>query len=181
MKTLFIDRDGVINEKIPDGYVTSWKEFRFLPGAEEAIRDLRHLFDLLLVVTNQQGIGKGLYQEDTLHQIHQKMLEVLASEGAYIDDIFHCPHLASSDCDCRKPRTGMAQQAKLKYPGIDFKNSWMIGDSASDIEFGNVLDMRTALVDAQALRADIDDIIVFPDWKVKSLVDFYEKLNRTTV
>jgi len=130
--TLFLDRDGVINQKI-DGYVQSFDEFNFIDGVLVSIKKLSDYFERIIIVTNQQGIGKGIMTEDELHILHQKMLQEIVSSGGKIDKIYHCPHLASLKCKCRKPESGMLLKANSDFPEISFENSILIGDSDSDI------------------------------------------------
>lgn len=140
--TLFLDRDGVINEKLDNDYVKHIDEFTFLPRVLEAMELLSRCFGTIVVVTNQQGIGKGLMYEEDLLGIHQYMLSEVFNHGGRIDGVFYCPHLAENDPPCRKPNTGMAFEARERFPKIDFKRSVMIGDSASDMEFGDRLGMN---------------------------------------
>ena len=130
--TLFLDRDGVINQKI-DGYVQNFDEFNFIDGVLVSIKKLSDYFERIIIVTNQQGIGKGIMTEDELHILHQKMLQEIVSSGGKIDKIYHCPHLASLKCNCRKPESGMLLKSKSDFPEIYFKNSILIGDSDTDI------------------------------------------------
>ena len=143
--TLFLDRDGVINNKI-DGYVTKPQEFDFLPGALMALRQLSDIFVRILIVTNQQGIGKGLMTHDDLHSVHSHMLRNIELAEGRIDNIYYCPHLAVEEPPCRKPNPGMALQAQQDYPEIDFLKSIIVGDAASDILFGNLLGMQTVRI-----------------------------------
>jgi len=133
-KTVFLDRDGVINRKLESDYVKIWSEFRFLPGAIDAIKIINEKGYLVIVVTNQRGIARGLMTEQDLKLIHRRMLQELQRNEAHIDDIFFCPHERDS-CDCRKPKPGMLIQANEKW-NIDFSDSYIIGDSKSDIEAG---------------------------------------------
>ena len=134
-RAVFLDRDGVINRKLENDYVKSWDEFQFLPGVVEAIKALNEKGYLVIVVTNQRGIAKGLMTEKDLEEIHRKMLKELKKYGARIDDIFYCPHDISDNCNCRKPKPGTLIQAQKKWD-IDFAQSYIIGDSNSDIESG---------------------------------------------
>ena len=134
-RTLFLDRDGVLNKRIVDGYVTCPEEFRFLPGVLEAMSLLRPLFDRIILVSNQQGVGKGLFSMFALEDVHDYMQMHLEEHNTPLDAIYVCPHLASEHCDCRKPNIGMALQAKRDFPDIDFSKSLMVGDSASDMLF----------------------------------------------
>ena len=144
--SLFLDRDGVINHKLHNDYVKHLNEFRFLDGVLTALKLFAQKFQHIVVVTNQQGIGKGFYSEDDLQQIHTQMLhEVEKSEGR-IDKIYFCPALAAENSPNRKPNTGMALQAQKDFPEIDFKKSIIVGDSISDMEFGKRLGMTTIFV-----------------------------------
>lgn len=144
--TLFLDRDGVINRRLPDAYVRKPEEFEWLPGAPQAIARLNRLFGLTIVVTNQQGIGKGLMSEEDLQRVHEHLLKELTGVGGYIDAIYHCPDLASHTPNCRKPSPAMALKAQRNFPQIDFQKSVIIGDSISDMEFGKRLGMHSVLV-----------------------------------
>ncbi len=135
-KAVFLDRDGVINRKLENDYVKKWDEFCFLPGVFEAIKTIREKGYLVIVVTNQRGIAKGFMTEKDLEEIHQKMQKELETHGAQVDDIFFCPHDISDNCNCRKPKPGMLIQAQNKWD-IDFTQSYIIGDSNSDIEAGH--------------------------------------------
>lgn len=133
---VFLDRDGVINEKMPEGeYVTSPSQFRLLPGAVEAIRHLKMVGYLVFIVTNQRGIAKGFFTMEDLQAIHAVLTDALHQAGTDVDGIYVCPH-EKGRCDCRKPKSGLLLQAKADFPQIDFVESVMIGDSESDIQAG---------------------------------------------
>ena len=142
-KAIFLDRDGVINRD--KNFVTSWEEFEFLPGISENIKKLNEANYLIIIVTNQSGIKRGLYGEETLKQIHENMKTMLKENGAYINDIFYCPHYAKDNCDCRKPKPGMILNAAKKH-NIDLNQSWMIGDSERDIEAGKRAGCKTVMI-----------------------------------
>ena len=150
MATLFLDRDGVLNVRTVGDYVKSPDEFVPVEGLGEAMRLLAGWFDRIVVVTNQAGIGKGLMTEADLAAVHAKMMGLVQSAGGRIDKVYYCPHRSDAGCDCRKPTPGMALQAKADFPDIDFANAWLVGDSASDIEFGQRLGMHTALITGKA-------------------------------
>jgi histidinol-phosphate phosphatase family protein len=130
---LFIDRDGVINKLRIDDYVKQLNEFELLTEVIPALKILRPLFKRIFVVTNQQGIGKGL-MVNSIEEIHTHFLDILPS-NLHPDKIYHCPHLKDAGCVCRKPKPGMALKAKYDFPEIELTNSIMIGDSQSDMEF----------------------------------------------
>ncbi len=144
--TLFIDRDGVINRRIEGGYVRSWKEFEFLPGVLSALKDLSGRFVKIIVVSNQQGIGKGLMTEEDLSKVHERMIREIGAAGGRIDRVYHCPALESEGSFLRKPNVGMALRARKDFPSISFKRSVMVGDSLSDMLFGRRLKMFTVLL-----------------------------------
>jgi D-glycero-D-manno-heptose 1,7-bisphosphate phosphatase len=132
-ETVFLDRDGTLNVKAPEGdYVTSAERFEWLPGAREAVGLLSGAGLRVIVVTNQRGIALGRMTEDDLAAIHRHMLDDLEVEGGRVDGIYHCPHEADT-CDCRKPAIGMFLQAQRDFPEIRFERSAVIGDSGSDM------------------------------------------------
>jgi len=144
--TLFLDRDGVINERIPGDYIRNWKSFNFLDGVVETIAQLSSKFGRIIVVTNQQGVGKGLMTKKAVEDIHKEMLDAIHLAGGKIDAVYYCPELATDNPDCRKPNVGMALQAKKGFPDIDFEKAVMVGDSVSDMEFGMRLGMITVFI-----------------------------------
>jgi len=147
LRTVFLDRDGILNEKMPEGqYVTRWEEFHVLPGVPLALRRLNEAGLRVLVVSNQRGIARGLYTMADVEALHSKLQSVLQEKAAHIDAFFICPH-DKGQCDCRKPLPGLFEQAVAKFPDISAATSVMIGDSLSDIEFGRNLGMRTIFVE----------------------------------
>ena len=172
--TLFLDRDGVINERRPGAYVTQWEEFRFKAGVLEAIPTLNQLFARILIVTNQQGIGKGLMSAQDLQLIHETMLKTIASHGGRIDKIYHCPSLKTDESNCRKPDPAMASQAKLEFPEIDFSNSLMVGDTVTDIGFGKKLGMQTAWIQSPGSRWS--ETAFVPEFRFSGLMEMTKAL-----
>jgi len=147
MTTLFLDRDGVINECMPPGqYVTCWSEFKFIEGSIQAIYDLRFFFNRIVVITNQQGVGKKIMSIQQLEDIHKRMQACLEENSCSVDRIYYCPHLKTANCNCRKPEVGMAIQAQKDFPDIDFKAAVIAGDFASDLKLGHRLGMKTILI-----------------------------------
>lgn len=144
--TLFLDRDGVINKRLPGDYVKHISEFAFLPGVELALRDLRPLFRRMILVTNQQGIGKGIMNEADLNKIHEHLAQSLLEHGVRFDAMLFCADLASKPGNCRKPAPAMALEAQRRFPEINFGKCLMVGDSCSDMEFGRQLGMRTVFI-----------------------------------
>lgn len=132
--TVFLDRDGTINEKPREGeYVLVPGQLRLIPGAADAIRAVNEAGIRVVVLTNQRCVAKGLVSESQLDSIHRRLESLLADAGAHIDAIHVCPH-EEGECECRKPRPGLFHEAKRADPGIDLARSVMIGDSESDCE-----------------------------------------------
>lgn len=132
--TVFLDRDGTINEKPREGeYVLVPGQLRLIPGAADAIRAVNEAGIRVVVLTNQRCVAKGLVSEAQLDSIHRRLESLLADSGAHIDAIHVCPH-EEGECECRKPRPGLFHEAKRADPGIDLARSVMIGDSGSDCE-----------------------------------------------
>ena len=123
--TLFLDRDGVINKKIDNDYVKNWSEFSFINGSLEVISKLSNIFGRIILVTNQRGIGKGLMTKENLNVIHTKMVEIVNNNFGKIDAIYYCADILN-DSENRKPNIGMAIEAKLDFPDIDFKKSVIV-------------------------------------------------------
>lgn len=144
--SIFLDRDGVINRRTPGDYVKHPDEFVPEAGAMEALNILAAHAGRIVVVTNQAGVGKGLMALDDLAGVHRHMLALAAAAGGRIDRVYFCPHRPDAGCTCRKPATGMAEQARSDFPDIVFGQSWMVGDSATDIQLGNALGMTTVLI-----------------------------------
>lgn len=151
---VFLDRDGVINRKMPEGqYVKSLSQFHLLSGVAEGIVKLKRAGLLVIVVTNQRGIALGLYNTDEVDRIHARLQLDLAAQGAQIDGFFICPHERET-CNCRKPSTGLFYQAKLAFPELEPETSVLVGDSLSDMEFGRRLGMTTILIEGDLINAD---------------------------
>lgn len=124
--TLFLDRDGVINKKIDGDYVRNLKMFEWINGSKEAIVLLSKIFREIIVVTNQQGVGKNLMNLNDLKKIHSFMISEIETEGGRIDAVYFSPHLANENNPMRKPGVGMLLKAKEEFPAIDFKNQlWL--------------------------------------------------------
>ena len=144
-KVIFIDRDGVINHDPLDGYVTNWKDFRFLPGVLPALKKLTRAGYAIVIVSNQAGIGDGVYSKKVLQEITKKMLARMKRSRIKIHGIFYCLHGKRAGCNCRKPKTGLFRQAARK---IYFKPSetYFIGDKMSDVLAGKRFGLKTAFV-----------------------------------
>ena len=146
---VFLDRDGVLNRKPRRGqFVTRWEEFELLPGVDDAIAKLNRSGRKVIVVTNQRGVALGLYSMEELEWMHGLFQELLTQRGARLDGIYVCPH-NDGQCNCRKPLTGLFEQAFQDFPGARPENSVMVGDSLRDIEAGMRMGMRTVFVIAE--------------------------------
>ncbi len=152
-KAVFLDRDGTINKYV--GFLRNIDDFELIDGVAKAIRKINDSGYLAIVITNQPVIARGEVSREQLNEIHNKMETLLGNEGAYIDDLFYCPHHPERgfegerveykiECDCRKPKPGLLLKAAQKY-NIDLKASWMVGDSLSDMKAGETAGCRTVL------------------------------------
>jgi histidinol-phosphate phosphatase family protein len=173
--TLFLDRDGVISQRLPGDYVTRWEDFRFLEGAMEALVSLSSIFGLIIIVSNQQGVGKGRMSQEELKIIDLKMKEEIRQAGGRIDAAYYSPYLSSENHPDRKPGTGMGLKAKADFPGIDFSRSIMIGDTESDMEFGKKLGMITVLISED----EIQQLGELADFHFRSLRNFASTLRNS--
>lgn len=145
-KVVFLDRDGVINKKPPKAdYVKKWKEFKFLPGAIQAIKLLTDKKYRLFILSNQSGIARKMLTEKNLQIIHKNMIREIKKEGGKIEEIYICPHGWDEGCDCRKPKPGMLLQASREH-FIDLRRSLFIGDDERDKQAGDAVDCKTILV-----------------------------------
>jgi len=143
--TLLIDRDGVINRLRPNDYVKCWEEFDFLPDVFDAFAAWNKRLKYIIVITNQRGVGKGIMTEEDLQTIHKKMISEIEKKDGRIDKIYYCTATNNSDPN-RKPNIGMALQAKHDFPDIDFSKTLMIGDSESDMQFANNVEIKGILI-----------------------------------
>jgi len=171
-KAIFLDRDGVINKEV--NHLSDPNNFEFIEGSIEALKILKQKGFLLIIITNQAGIARGLFTDETLKSIHNKMNKRLKQDGVELDDIFYCPHHPdfSGPCDCRKPNPGMIFNAKSKY-NIDLNNSFMIGDTLKDIQTGIAAKCKTVLVLTGYGKEEQKNISsIKPDMIFKNLKEF---------
>ncbi|MGO8990584.1 MAG: D-glycero-beta-D-manno-heptose 1,7-bisphosphate 7-phosphatase [bacterium] len=149
-RAVFLDRDGTINEEM--GYVNHVERFHLLPRVGQAIRLLNERGWKAVVITNQSGVARGYFQESLIHEIHQRMQDLLKKEGAHLDGIYYCPHHPDvgvfpyrQKCRCRKPATGLIEDA-VKELDLDPSASYVVGDRGMDIEFGRQVGAKAILV-----------------------------------
>jgi len=149
---VFIDRDGTLNKEA--GYINHIDNFQLYPFIYQGIRLLNHFDILSVIITNQAGVARGYFTEGFLKEVHNKMFDILEKNGAFIDGLYYCPHHPSSklaeyavECDCRKPKTGMLEQAVEELsPNVDTERMYVIGDKFSDVKMGNNFGCRTVMV-----------------------------------
>jgi len=170
-RAAFLDRDGVINRKPPEGqYVTRWEEMQFLPGVAKAISLLMGAGFCIIVVSNQRCVAKGLLTVRELELIHHRMCQELVLAGAVITEVYYCPHETQPPCGCRKPAPGMFLAAARTHE-IDLTASWMIGDSDIDVEAGRNAGCKTIrIVKGDEVRNDGADLFA------QSLLDAVRQL-----
>jgi D-glycero-D-manno-heptose 1,7-bisphosphate phosphatase len=142
-KAAFLDRDGVLIEDTQ--YPGDPKTIRFLPGIGPAVKTLSRKGYKVIVISNQSGVARGYFPEENVRKINEKINKKIAKEGAHIDAFYYCPHHPDENCQCRKPKTGMLEQAKKDFD-IDYKKSWMIGDAIKDVECGENAGCKTILL-----------------------------------
>ena len=143
--TLFLDRDGVINVEKNEDYIRNWDEFQFYEASLQALPILAKIFKTIVITTNQKGIGKGLMTHEDLSSIHEQMQMRIKAIGGRIDQVFYCPDLDNHSPN-RKPQPGMAFQAKLEFPSIQFDQSIMVGNRISDMQFGRNAGLHTVFL-----------------------------------
>jgi histidinol-phosphate phosphatase family protein len=164
--TLFLDRDGVINDEKLDGYINNWEEFRFLEGVKEAMKIFSQRFGKIFIVTNQRGLAKGVTRLEDLDTIHSNLLKEVQEAGGHIDKIYYCGDLENTSTN-RKPNPGMGLQAQKDFPEIDFNKALMVGNTMSDMKFGRNCNMAATIFlpttrpDTTVPHEDID--YVFPN------------------
>lgn len=147
-RIIFLDRDGVVNKDPIDtanGYVTKWKEFKFLRGAKRAIRKLTKAGYRVYIISNQAGISKGYFTLKDLKDVTKKMLKEIAKSGGKIAGVFYCPHRDKDNCDCRKPKAGLFKKA-LGPRKIDLKNTFFVGDKIADVQASHAAGLKSILV-----------------------------------
>lgn len=144
-KAIFLDRDGVINKNHSD-YVKDISELEILSNVEKSIKLLRDYGFIILVITNQSAINRGLTSDTKVQQIHDNIQNHLKTNNTYIDKFYYCPHRPDENCDCRKPQPGLILKAVDEFD-IDLQKSWLIGDSESDIKAANAVNCRSIKIE----------------------------------
>jgi len=172
-KTIFLDRDGVINVDSPL-YIKSWDEFVFIPGSLKALKILNEKGFNVILLTNQSMINRGMVPLDVLEHIFRMMISKIESHGGKITDIFYCPHTPEQGCACRKPLPGLIHKALEKYE-INIPDSIMVGDSAKDIQCGKNAGVGTAILVGTENRTEARETLlqenIHPDHSADNLLD----------
>lgn len=164
MLTAFFDRDGTIAKDYPDAVWTTVSEVELMPGAIESLRFLRKKGYEIIVITNQYLIEEGIITWAQYEDYTQKLLGILGNNGVEIKDVFCCPHARNNSCDCRKPKTGMIEDALRKYPDIDISRAFIVGDSECDLLLAQRMKMQ-----AYGIKCGIDYEKCI---RIDSLLDF---------
>jgi D-glycero-D-manno-heptose 1,7-bisphosphate phosphatase len=166
-RAVFLDRDGVLNYNRRD-HIKTPEEYLPIPGAAGAVARLKRRGWFVVVVSNQSGLARGLFDEEALAAIMAKMQSILAAAGAGADALYFCPHAPGAGCDCRKPAPGMLLRAAREH-GLDLGGSYLVGDKASDIECGRAAGLRTVLVETGLPEDRPDPAASRPDYRAQDL------------
>jgi len=171
---VLLDRDGTIIEE--KHYLSDPEQVRLIPGVADGLRQLTEMDLGLVVITNQSGVGRGLFGEDQVERVHERMRELLGEENVRLEGIYFCPHAPEEGCTCRKPATGLVEQAVLDL-GFDPRDSFVVGDKACDVELGLRLGATTFLVrtgygmQEEMEEAAVAEFVVDGVWEVASLIE----------
>ncbi|MCK5450480.1 MAG: HAD family hydrolase [Candidatus Omnitrophica bacterium] len=180
-KYVFIDRDGVIN-KDPEGctkcgYVSLLEEVDILPGVSEAIKKLTDAGYKSVIISNQQGVGKGYFSEESLKMVTDKMLSIVEKDGGKISGIYYCTHTKEEDCSCRKPKEGLFYIAQKELGIPDFKDKFYIGDTERDMVAGKKVGLESILVlSGKSSKEDAENWENKPDHICEDLLEAVEKV-----
>ena len=153
-KGIFLDRDGTISDDTM--YPHKAEDFRLLPGVVEGLKKLSKEY-MFIIITNQSGIGRGIFKEEDMYKFNEKLINELKKENIKIKKIYFCPHTPEDNCDCRKPATKNIEQAKKDFD-IDMESSWMIGDHPSDVELGKRAGTRTIYLKTGHGQKHLEDL-----------------------
>ena len=158
LKTVFLDRDGVINQERSD-YVKSILELEIYPNVAKNIKLLKDAGFLVVVITNQSAVNRGIVTPEMINQIHNSIQNHLKKYGTFLDGFYYCPHIPNENCNCRKPKSGLLEKAILEL-NIDLNSSWMIGDRDSDIEAANSIGCKSIKIsDSFSLDNAVEKIL----------------------
>lgn len=173
-KTIFIDRDGTLIEEV--NFLSRIQDLKLFPFTEEALKLLKADGFLILVVTNQSGIGRGVYDAEAMHAIHREIQNKLPG---MLDGFYFCPHLPCDGCECRKPNLGMIEKARADFE-IDMEGSWMIGDKKIDVETGFNAQIRSAIVKTGYGAGHLKQLEQLPEIIADDLLDAVRQILAVT-
>lgn len=169
-KAVFLDRDGTLIEEV--NYLSRVEDLQFFPYTKKVAELLKENGFFVIVITNQSGIGRGIFEESAMHEIHEKIQNEL---GGQIDAFYFCPHLPDAGCRCRKPKTEMIERAAERF-SIDLEKSWMIGDKVMDVGAGFNAGTRTALVLTGHGKSEVGKLERQPNIIAENLLEAIEKI-----
>ncbi len=172
-KTVFIDRDGTLIEEV--NFLHRVEDLQYFPFTDEAVKLLKKSGFLVVLVTNQSGIGRGIYTVEEMNSVHAQIQTDLTEK---LDAIYFCPHLPNAGCNCRKPNLGMIESAMADLP-IDLENSWMVGDKALDVELGKNAGIKTVLVLTGYGKKHLESLKRKPDFIVENLREAVEIITQS--
>ena len=176
-KVIFLDRDGTIN--VDFGYTYKVEDWKFIGKVVDALKMLQEQGFSLSVVTNQSGIGHGLYSEEDMEKLHKHMLAEFKKNNINIEYVAYCPHGRESTCKCRKPNIGMIEEIAGQIGPVDLSNSWTIGDKLLDFELGLNASTKTALIRSQYwTKDDLAKLPNKPDLIIESLYEAAQAINK---
>ncbi|MBI5885262.1 MAG: HAD family hydrolase [Deltaproteobacteria bacterium] len=167
-EAVFLDRDGTIN--IDTGYLGDPADVRLIDGAAQAIKRLNEAGVKAIVISNQSGVNRGIFNEAALAKVNERLIELLAASGARLDGAYYCPHRPDEGCRCRKPATGLVEAAAAEH-GVEISRGFVVGDKAIDIELGRNLGVRAVLVLTGNGHAELEKVSPLPDYVAKDLAD----------
>lgn len=169
---VFLDRDGTLNVEI--GYIRKVDDLRLIDGAGQAVKKLNDKGVAAVLVTNQTGAARGYYPETHIHALNERLIMLLKKEGAFLDDVYYCPHLEDGEvkefsyaCKCRKPERGMVDKALLDHPEFDAERSFVVGDKATDVELAHNCGAKGVLV-----RTGYGEAVLKGEYQNKVEADF---------
>ncbi|HOL22178.1 MAG TPA: D-glycero-beta-D-manno-heptose 1,7-bisphosphate 7-phosphatase [bacterium] len=166
MKTVFLDRDGVISIFTPNDYIKKWEEFKFIDGAIEGLKKLYDNGYRLVIISNQAGVNKGLFTIDDLNDITERMKDILRKAGVKLAGVYYCTHTAEENCNCRKPKPGLFYKAVEEMRDIKLQDAFFIGDSEIDVQAGKSAGVKTIVVLSGKTKTapEIENWDVKPDY-----------------
>lgn len=170
-RAVFLDRDGTII--VEKSYLHKIEDVKFIPDVGKALSKLKKKGFLLFLVTNQSGVSRGFFTMEDVQRVHRHILAVLQKDGATLDGVYICPHQPEDNCDCRKPKTRLVQDASLKF-GIDLPRSFMVGDRELDVELGQRAGCKSVLVRTGYGEQVATQKLATPDYLAANLPDAVE-------